>query len=325
MPRRDLLKKLMEGRLTQKEFDILMEEINQADDPEAYEQTLRHFWQESDQSSSLSSADSDRMLSDFQQHMKADTPRQKQVKLPSFWYRAAAITGIMLLGMAVWWLFGKEQRIEYVTGYGETQKILLPDSSSVVLNANSRLSFNDHWNTDLPREVWLDGEAYFSVVHTRNHQRFRVKVTDDLQVEVLGTEFNVNDRREKAQIVLSRGKVRLDIQSIDQPQTLTMKPGELVEFSEKDKTLFKKQVNPEQYVAWRHQMMVFEETTLQDIANQLEDNYGVSITIKDATLASTKLTGAFPTRNIEMVLSSLPTIVDMDIQRDDNKIIFSSK
>nr|WKN36090.1 FecR domain-containing protein [Tunicatimonas sp. TK19036] len=325
MHRRDLLKKLLDGQLTQEEFDLLIEEMNRADTPEAYEQTLQQLWQNSAQSSELSPAESDRMLGNFKQRLKADAPQKKQFILPRIWYRAAAITGILLIGMAVWWLIGKEQQIEYATGYGETQTIILPDSTSVILNGNSRLSFDEHWSSEKPREVWLDGEAYFSVVHTQNNQRFRVNVTDELQIEVLGTEFNVNDRREKAQVVLSRGKVRLDVRDTNQPQTLTMQPGELVEFSETDKTLSKKQVNPEQYIAWRHHTMVFEETTLRDIADDLEDNYGVTITIEDSTLATTKLTGAFPTHNLEMILTSLPTIIDMDIQTDDKQIIFSSK
>jgi ferric-dicitrate binding protein FerR (iron transport regulator) len=71
----------------------------------------------------------------------------------------------------------------------------LPDNSTVILNANSSLRYQENWEAELLREVWVDGEAFFSVVHTHNHQRFRVNVTDDLKVEVLGTEFNVKDRR----------------------------------------------------------------------------------------------------------------------------------
>ncbi|MEQ9443206.1 MAG: FecR domain-containing protein [Cyclobacteriaceae bacterium] len=325
MLRTDLLKKYIEGQLSEEEFKLLIEDLSQAEDSSAHEQLLEQLWKDSEKSTRLSRPDSRRLLGSFQSALKKEHKPQKQLFLPRFWYRAAAITGILLVGMAVWWLFKQEQRVEYITGNGETRIITLPDRSSVVLNANSRLSYDEDWSSNTPREVWLDGEAFFSVIHTQNHQHFRVNVTNELKVDVLGTEFNVKDRREKAQVVLNTGQVKLDIRDTDQPHTVIMQPGELVEFSEADKTLVKKQVDPERYAAWRNHKMIFEEMPLVEISRILEDNYGVSITIEDTLLANTRLTGAFPTHNIDMILTSLPTIIDMKVRKDGDRIIFQRK
>lgn len=325
MHKKELFKKYLKGQLSEEEFEQLMAELSRAEDSNAYEQALEQLWQETGKNFHLSQDTSHRMLADFRLRRQEVIRSRKEAFLRKVWYGAAAVVALFATGMVLWMLLGRQQTMEYITAYGETRTLTLPDSTTVILNANSSLTYQDNWHADEPREVWLDGEAYFSVVHTRNHQRFLVNVTDDFTVEVLGTEFNVKDRREKTQVVLNTGKVRLDIREPDKAQTVTMQPGELVEFSGIDKSLVKKQVNPELYAAWRHHKMIFEEMPLQEIARVLEDNYGVAITIEDSTLANTRLTGAFPTHNLDMIFTSLPTVVEMEVVKNKDEIIFKNK
>ncbi|MGD1895272.1 MAG: FecR family protein [Cyclobacteriaceae bacterium] len=107
------------------------------------------------------------------------------------WYRAAVVSGLVLTAALVWFLLKADSLTEYATDYGEIRTLTLPDSSRVTLNANSAIHYAAKWDVDVAREVWLDGEAYFSVTHTQNDQPFIVHVTDGLRVNVLGTEFNV--------------------------------------------------------------------------------------------------------------------------------------
>ena len=114
---------------------------------------------------------------------------------------------MLLLGVSLWYAWLAQSTSTYVTRYGETQTILLPDSSTVLLNANSRLTLSTDW-TDT-REVWLEGEAFFRVRKIKRitspasaeHVKFIVR-TDRLNVEVLGTEFNVRQRSEKTAVLL---------------------------------------------------------------------------------------------------------------------------
>ena len=330
MRRQDLLKKYLEGKLTDAEFEALMADLNQAEATTAYDPALAQLWKEAE-NSSLPPPASGRLIHDFKQKLRAENliPVQGREKNQKFmrplWYSTAAAVALLALGMVLWLLTGSLQTVEYATGNGETRTLMLPDNSTVVLNANSSIRYQESWNAEQPREVWLDGEAYFSVVHTQNHQRFQVNVSDKLKVEVLGTEFNVKDRRGNTQVVLNTGKVKLDIKAADKAQTVNMQPGELVEFSGTDKSVVKKQVNPELYAAWRHHKMMFEEMTLQEIARILEDNYGISITIQDSVLANTRLTGAFPTHNLEMILTALPALIEMEVESNEDAIIFKPK
>ena len=323
MHRKELLEKYLKGQLNQEELTWLINDLSGAADGEDYARVLRQLWKEAEKAASLSPADSQRLLTTFQKRRQRSTPQKRRSLTPRVWYRAAAVTGVILASIALWVAIGQSRTVTYATGYGEIRTLRLPDNSTVTLNANSSLRYAPDWNPEAPREVWLDGEAYFSVTHTQNDQQFLVHVTDALQVEVLGTAFNVKDRRHRAEVVLTTGKVKLSVQKNQaDAQTLAMQPGELVAFSEADQTLLKKQVDPKNYAAWRDHKMIFDQLSLQELARQLEDVYGVVITIEGDRLADTKLTGAFPTHNLEVVLSSLPTIVDMEVLRNEDQITF---
>lgn len=101
------------------------------------------------------------------------------------------------------------------TKYGEIKKAALPYGSSVVLNAHSTISFYKHTLKSRPRQVWLDGEALFDVKHINKNlkdikesERFIVSTTD-LNIQVLGTSFNVKKRTKVTEVVLQTGRIRI--------------------------------------------------------------------------------------------------------------------
>ena len=97
---------------------------------------------------------------------------------------AASLAGLIALGAGFWML--SQQDIIYKTAYGETKTVELPDGSKVTLNTNSNIRIKHAWNAEIPREVWLDGEAFFKVSHQGNNQKFVVHTQDNVDVEVLG-------------------------------------------------------------------------------------------------------------------------------------------
>lgn len=92
----------------------------------------------------------------------------------------------------------------YETAYGETEHLVLPDTSNVALNIQSSLSYNGkEWNNS--RELLLTGEAYFKVAKGKI---FRVNTSEGI-VEVLGTQFNVKQREGLFEVVCYEGKVQV--------------------------------------------------------------------------------------------------------------------
>jgi ferric-dicitrate binding protein FerR (iron transport regulator) len=206
----------------------------------------------------------------------------------------------------------------HTTSYGMTRNVLLPDGSEITLNANSTLKVPKELATAMVREVWLDGEAFFSIAKRPGKIRFVVHTTN-LDVEVLGTKFNVNNRRGKTEVVLSEGKVKLVLRD-DTSDPVIMKPGEYVSLSGQDMAFQKKDVEPENFTAWQSNKLVFEDTPLKIVAEKIQDYYGVEVVITNQNVALKLLTGTLPNNDIGVVLRSLETSHNLKIQRDGNRI-----
>ncbi len=237
------------------------------------------------------------------------------------WYGIAAS---LLLLMAVG--FGIHQYLQpktYVTGFQEKQEILLPDGSLVYLNANSTLRLASDW--EIQREVWLEGEAFFEIEKMEAGQqmgsRFIVH-TRDVAVEVLGTEFNVQQRREKTQVVLSSGKVKLNIPELQ--KEVLMVPGEMVALTDSE-GLIKKRVEPEAYSAWKDNKLVFDNVSLHDIAMLLEENYGYAVEIQPQSLGEKRFKGSSPADNLNVLFVSLEATFDVSISKEKKTILIKKK
>jgi transmembrane sensor len=149
---------------------------------------------------------------------------------------------------------------EVRTNYGERLTVTLPDQSSVVLNGNSKLRYAENWSQSSEREVWIDGEGFFAVQHTTNHQKFVVHTREGLDVEVLGTKFNVKSRENGSEVLLTEGKVKLNVGN-KSDNSVYLEPGELA--TVKKNKLSKRVVEDKQYTSWVRSKLFFDKTTLR--------------------------------------------------------------
>ncbi|SDM10195.1 ferric-dicitrate binding protein FerR, regulates iron transport through sigma-19 [Catalinimonas alkaloidigena] len=209
--------------------------------------------------------------------------------------------------------------LAYTTAYGETRTVTLPDGSTVVLNAHSSLTCASGWEATDDRDVWVKGEVFFSVRHTATDQKFIVHA-DSLQIEVLGTQFNVNNRRGGGEVVLTEGKVK--VSDVRQTRQVEMHPGDLVAYAGGPQTLAQRKVDPEQYTAWRRQQLVFAATPLLDVAQTIEDTYGLRVVFADSALAARRFTGTIPTSDLDGLLVSLAETFDLTLERDATQVVY---
>jgi ferric-dicitrate binding protein FerR (iron transport regulator) len=239
---------------------------------------------------------------------------------------AAVLVGLLTTGVVYYTAFRPGRMITYTTDYGESQALTLPDGSLVTLNAHSTLRSAAQWKPDQPREVWLDGEAFFEVRKKTGvartpvlpSSRFIVH-TNDLLIEVLGTKFNVNNRRATTRVVLNSGKISLH-RSVAASPELVMEPADMVEYSQASRQLVKRKVNPAVYAAWVDKKLVFHETPLGEIAQLLEDNYGLKLELGNEQLARRKFTGSVATDDPELLLTAIATSFQLKVNRHENII-----
>lgn len=234
-----------------------------------------------------------------------------------WYYAAASIVLIFVAALGYWTLRQPEEKVYFSTAYGETRSIILPDSTLVTLNANSSLSYISEWNEEeKDRAVWMEGEGFFEVSH-REGQKFIVH-TSQAAVEVLGTKFNVSERRGSTKVILSSGKVALYLQE----KEVLMEPGEQVSYDQNSKQIEKKIVNTELLTSWRNNELNFEATPLSEIAELLEDNYGYKVIFEDNALKELLFSGTIRADRINILLEALSETHQIQITHQDDILIF---
>lgn len=229
------------------------------------------------------------------------------------WYGAAAV--ILLVGLSSYFWTSPISTIEYRTAFGETRSIKLPDSSTVILNSNSVLRLSSSWEATSTREVWLDGEAFFSVEHKKNNQPFKVKTGEDVDIEVLGTTFNVYHRNE-TKVVLNTGRIQLSLPTVQADEKIVMNPGELVEYNEKK--YVKRMVDPKMYTAWTQNNLVLNRSSLREMLLMIKDNYGIEVEVKESLLNQT-ISGSMPVTDSESVMRQIAKAFRLKVVREGDR------
>lgn len=231
---------------------------------------------------------------------------------------------------------------------GSRISISLSDGTKVWLNSESKLTYPELFLTE-NREVFLEGEAYFEVAKSSD-QKFIVKTTN-LDIEVLGTRFNVKSHPEEDLIetTLLEGSIKItekngsrlkneyylspnQLATYNKKQHKTTISSLFVEESDKnDKptALSEKVERPkkaEEIISWRNEELVFYQEPLAEISVKLERWYGKKIIIMDDTLKKETYTGKF--RNNEtifQVLEAFSSVTPIEITVVNNDIYLRKK
>ncbi|MFS8615452.1 MAG: FecR domain-containing protein [Solitalea sp.] len=238
------------------------------------------------------------------------------------WKRTlAAAASVVLAALLTIWISGRSSQRTYATGYGEQKHIILPDSSRVVLNSNSSLRFNDPW-WSRKRQARIRGEAVFSVVHTVDDRPFIVRTPGGMQVSVLGTEFNIFARGEIQRVVLNSGSVQLQYEN---RAAIRMVPGEMVSKVGNEGHPMKTRVDPSRYFSWVNGKLLFDNTPLKEVCQQIEDQFGLAVSFPDSLMGNRLFNGTFPADNAQVLLKALMKTYQLDAICNGNRVEFRRK
>lgn len=205
------------------------------------------------------------------------------------------------------------------TGTGETRSIVLPDSSVVTLNANSRISYPEDLNTRSTRAVSLTGNAFFKVMKKTSHASFEVH-TASLTVAVLGTQFNVNARSRQTEVALTEGKVKLTGNTASR-QEMLLAPGEKANFDTASGNLGKSAMDKRLYAAWTEGEWRFSSTSMADIAGLIEAYYGIPTVFRNNRTRNKKITAVIPVTNLPTLIKILSKTLDLPISQEPKQLI----
>lgn len=240
---------------------------------------------------------------------------------------AAVLIGITIVAFC-FILYSQNKSVEIATEFGQIRHIILPDSSKVVLNGKSKIKYNRSWDEN-PREIWLDGEAFFSVTHLKNNASFTVYLSGGKKIEVLGTEFNVINRPNHDCVVLKSGSIKLSLpDKKGAEKEIYLKPGELIET---DKTVAEKSevkkamVNPETYYSWTNGKWTLDGTSLGEMLVHVEENYGLHVEVSNIQLLKKRLSGSIPLsdNNPALLIEDIAHLFELKLEKKNNKLVLA--
>ena len=225
------------------------------------------------------------------------------------WRIAAAILVIVTAGSLFTYIshYHSTPMVEISSG-DEKLFITLDDGSSVWLNKNTILQYNQDFGTD-KREIVLKGEAFFDVI--KNQKVPMVIEAGNLLIKVKGTAFNVEayNSSQKVVVALVRGLVEV-FDRDNQKNRVELKPSQQLSYSNGSEGSYfsiaglSAELNRELSL-WRTDSLVFRKEKLQNLATQLEKKYEVKIEIRNEKLKEKRFSGSFTDENINQAIEAL--------------------
>ena len=237
-------------------------------------------------------------------------PRQaiQKVKFPAkaHYLRILPVAAsIIVLISSVLWFWNKSsfQETVLLSRTGETKIFYLPDSSRVTLTGDSRLTYNAQFGKT-NRELALRGEAFFRV--KRDTSKPFIVETSLIQVEVLGTSFQVIAEKLQAEVFVEKGRVKITTQ--DKKQESVLENGMSVKYGKKDRKLMisTKEDKGEQ------QILKFDNAPLSEVIETLNEYYDSHVTLP-ADYATLRITVVFKEASLEEAIEIINRTLDIQL------------
>lgn len=242
----------------------------------------------------------------------------RRFRMKHFSRIAAVIFALVALGVSAYLFTTSNDTREFVASMTDQGKIIeLPDGTMVELNAGAQISYTRKFKGK-ERIVHFSGEGFFSV--KRDKQKPFVINTSNAKVTVLGTSFNVNTGNDKTEVLVSTGKVSLSALS-QAKDNLILETGDLGLLL--DDKLSKTRAVNDNYLSWKTQQIIFDETPLMDVFITIEKTYNVEIEIDSDISNDLPLTSTFDKEELRIILESISKTFNLTYVKKDRRIIFT--
>ena len=240
-------------------------------------------------------------------------------------FRYAASVAVLLMFAALWYIFTKgsddasstlpNRFTHWSTARGEKTQFMLPDGTKVIMNADSRIRYNEDFASASERVVYFEGEAFFDV--SKDPLRPFIIHSYEVITTVLGTSFNVHAFAEEDIIVsVVAGKVK-----VQEPlEAVYLHSGEQAVYGMSDRSLFKENFDPSSTLAWKEGTLYFKNERFGDIVKKLERWYGVTIEAQKINIED-GFTGSYHHKSLDAVMEGMGFVLGFDYEIKGNQVV----
>lgn len=244
---------------------------------------------------------------------KIDKKEPKIVSQRNYFKLIAVAASFTLLIVFTWvgYLFSFQKVIAL---NAEQKEIILPDGSTVSINSDSYIKYSKiAWY--VKREVELSGEAYFKV---KKGKYFTVS-TNQGDVSVLGTEFNVFSRNNKFDTKCYEGKVKVETAG----QIVTLVRGDAYYYNSKNLINNQYKFNAFQIKDWRSGEFHFDAIKLCDVFEEMERQYNIKIEFTKQ-IGNRVYSGYFMNIKLSDALSAVCLPMGLDYRISDDRVVIQN-
>ena len=235
--------------------------------------------------------------------------RKRRLRTLRRWRMAAAAAVLLIVTGAgwMWWqshtgdvtLAMTEKavatKVRIAASAGETRRVMLPDGSTVQLNRNTCIAYDEKAYGEPLREVWIEnGEAFFEVTKDEGHPF--VVHTAGLTTTVRGTSFNVQAYEDWKQQVVTVCTGRVEVEAADgrgAKKSLLTADRQLV-YNETDRTWSTATVNAANAIGWTEGRFTLCNASPQEFCRRMEQQFGGRVRLADRVMEGAKINLSFP-------------------------------
>lgn len=298
-----LLPRYCDGNVSEDEYRIVKEWIGLSDEHLRIAQQINSLYLAADTLRVKKELDIDKALSGVNKQIK----KKNNISLFQYIQKIAAILFIPLLLAYTFQFFKTEKQvvaemIKVRTNPGMITRLVLPDSSIVILNSETTFEYPSSFNQDT-RPVILDGEAFFEVTQNKK-QQFIVSTPWNTRIEVTGTKFNVDAYKNKSfvSVTLTEGNIHFLFKENSGYKRIAMQAGNKALY---DNQLSKTKIfntSGRSETAWKDGKIIFENTSFDEALRMLEKRYHVEFTIKNTRFKNDSFSGEFTSQRLDRIL-----------------------
>lgn len=303
----EIIQRFFDGNYSRKDYLCVKEMFSSPKKKAKLKDFLESHWLKFD-NNSIEQTDTEALLQKINSRIQNEELHNNHKKRFLHWRQIAAIFIFQIMLTSIVAYFLHQQKQPQQTSYAEIQcplgariKFSLPDGSTGFLNSGSTLKYPVQFATN--RNIDLYGEAWFDVAHDEKHPFF--VNTNNLDVEVLGTHFNVISypKENTEEIILENGSVKVLNDNLEVLSVL--KPDQRLVYKIDEKIYWKEDIDVRQYLGWTKGMLVFRNESMSQVSKRLGRWYNIDIEIKDKELLDYSFRATFIDEPLEEVLKIL--------------------
>lgn len=321
----DIAAKELEGKATAAEQEELRRWLEEDPEHRAQYQAQQQLWQLT-APASAPQLDAHEAWQKVAGRIRAEEGRRDAKTIPMFPAALRVAASVAVLFGLLWlgqYLFFPYWGMEIVASGDKQLSLMLPDSSQVWLNRNSKLIYDPEF-AGTAREVQLKGEAFFEI--RKDPRRPFIIQTDETITKVLGTSFNLRayPGEKTVELVVATGRVAFTNKA-SAVEAIVI-PGHAAVLDKRSNTIDKYSSPNANAWAWKTDSLQFEGQTLKEVLQDLQRYYGVALQLNNSALANCRFTGSFENNELEEVLQVLAATLQLKYsQQADQTIVLSGQ